>query len=96
VSWPHGENSALSSAFYYTLTLTRTYLPKDKPKYATGHTINLSGQIAVLALSLAGIAYCKWENRQRALGKRDHRLNGLSEAQIRNLGYRHPEFRYIT
>jgi hypothetical protein len=71
-------------------------VPKDGPKYHTGHTINLSGQIAVLFLSIAGIAYCKWENKQRATGKRDHRLNGLTEAQIKDLGYRHPEFRYIT
>jgi hypothetical protein len=54
------------------------------------------GQIGVLVLSLAGIAYCKWENKQRDLGKRDHRLNGLSDAEIRDLGYRHPAFRYIT
>jgi hypothetical protein len=39
--------------------------------------------------------YCKWENRQRDLGKRDHRLVGATAAQIKDLGYRHPEFRYI-
>ncbi|KAJ4291186.1 hypothetical protein N0V90_010384 [Kalmusia sp. IMI 367209] len=75
---------------------SRTYVSKESPKYPTGHTINLAGQIGVLFLSLAGIAYCKWENRQRDLGKRDHRLHGLSEAQIKDLGYRHPAFRYIT
>ena len=42
-----------------------------------------------------GIAYCKWENKQRNLGKRDHRLNGLSEEQVKDLGHRHPDFRYI-
>ena len=65
-----------------------------KTGYATGHTINLVGQIAVMVLSTAGIAYCKWENRQRDLGKRDHRLNG-TEAEVKDLGYRHPEFRLI-
>jgi len=53
------------------------------------------GQCCVLLLAVAGIFYSKWENRQRDLGKRDHRLNGLSEEEIRDLGYRHPEFRYI-
>ena len=71
-------------------------MSKEKPKYPTGHTINLAGQIGVLVLSLAGIAYCKWENRQRDRGKRDHRLYGLSESQIKDLGYRHTEYRYIT
>lgn len=48
-------------------------------------------------LSLFGLFYCYWENRQRDAGKRDHRLEGLSEEQIQNgeLGYRNPEFRYV-
>jgi len=93
---------AVSTAYIVTLgtaggiVATWTYIPKDAPRYETGHTINLAGNIAVLLLSLAGIAYCKWENRQRNLGKRDHRLDGLSEAGIKGLGYRHPDFRYIT
>lgn len=93
---------AVSGAYIVTLgtaggvLATWTYMAKDYPRYATGHTINLTGQIGVLVLSLVGIAYCKWENRQRDLGKRDHRLQNLDETQIRDLGYRHPEFRYIT
>ncbi|KAF9731430.1 hypothetical protein PMIN06_003117 [Paraphaeosphaeria minitans] len=93
---------AVSGAYVVTLgtaggvLATWTYAASDAPMYHTGHTINLAGQVAVLVLSLVGIAYCKWENRQRDLGKRDHRLNGLSEAQIQDLGYRHPAFRYIT
>jgi hypothetical protein len=73
---------------------TWTYVATDAPKYPTGHTINLAGQVCVLILAVFGIVYCKWENRQRDLGKRDHRLNGTA-AQIKDLGYRHPEFRLI-
>lgn len=93
---------AVSGAYVVTLgtaggvLATWTYRSQESPKYPTGHTINLAGQIGVLILSVAGIIYCKWENRQRNLGKRDHRLNGLSEAEIKDLGYRHPDFRYIT
>lgn len=93
---------AVSSAYIVTLgtaggiVATWTYRRADAPKYHTGHTINLSGQIGVLILATLGILYCKWENRQRELGKRDHRLNGLTDAQIKDLGYRHPDFRYIT
>ncbi|KAH7085586.1 major facilitator superfamily domain-containing protein [Paraphoma chrysanthemicola] len=92
---------SVSTAYVVTLgtaggiLATWTYTSKDAPKYPTGHTINLCGQICVLFLATGCIFYCKWENKQRDLGKRDHRLNGLSEAQIRELGYRHPEFRYI-
>jgi len=75
---------------------TWTYTFKDAPKYPVGHTINLIGQFCVFLLAVFGIAYCKWENRQRNSGKRNHRLHGKSEADIKDLGYRHPEFRLIT
>ena len=38
--------------------------------------------------------YIKWENAKRERGERDHRLDGKSEDEIKNLGYRHPKFRY--
>lgn len=73
-----------------------TYIQTDSPKYHTGHTINFVGQIAVFFLSIFGILYCARENRLRAAGKRDHRLEGLSEQQQDELGYRHPRFHYWT
>ncbi|KAJ9150928.1 MFS general substrate transporter [Pleurostoma richardsiae] len=78
------------------IVATWTYTANDAPKYHTGHTINLCGQIGVVCLSIFGILYCLYENRVRAAGKRDHRLEGLSEEQEVHLGYRHPNFRYIT
>jgi len=71
-------------------------MEEDKPKFHIGHSINLTGQILVFFLALWGIAYCAWENKQRAAGKRNHRLEGLSEEEALNLGYRHPGFRYMT
>ena len=73
-----------------------TYVRADAPKYFTGHTINLSGQIAVFFLTIFGIFYCIRENKLREAGKRDHRLEGLSDDEADHLGYRHPRFRYIT
>ena len=73
-----------------------TYLPADAPKYFTGHTINLTGQIAAVCLSIFGILYCIYENKARADGKRDHRLEGLTEAEQQGLGSLHPRFRYWT
>jgi len=73
-----------------------TYVKSDGPKYHTGHTINLVGQACTVLLSIFGILYCSWENRQRAAGKRDRRLDGLSPQEEMDLGYRHPSFRYMT
>jgi len=75
---------------------TWTYIATDGPTYYTGHTINFSGQIAAFFLSIFGILYCARENRLRAAGKRDHRLEGLSETEAEKLGYRHPRFHYWT
>lgn len=72
------------------------YLPNDGPDFPIGHTINLVAQFATLVLASGGIAYCVWENRLRARGGRDYRLEGLTEEQKNDLGYRHPDFRYIA
>lgn len=64
------------------------------PRYYAGHTINFAGQIGVLILALFGIFYCRWENKARAAGKRDHRLEGLTQEEQEALGSRHPNYRY--
>ncbi|KAK1773761.1 major facilitator superfamily domain-containing protein [Copromyces sp. CBS 386.78] len=93
---------AVTSGYVLTLgtiggiVATWAYIPDDAPKYHTGHTINLGGQIAIFCLSIFGIFYCAWENRARAAGKRDHRLQGLTEEQQEQLGNRHPRFQLWT
>jgi hypothetical protein len=76
------------------IVATWTYIAKDAPKYHNGHTINLVGQITVFILSISGILYCMYENRVRAAGKRDHRIQGLSHEEQLDLGHKHPDFRY--
>ncbi|GAP84115.2 putative major facilitator superfamily protein [Rosellinia necatrix] len=72
------------------------YLPRDGPNFPMGHSINFAAQVVVLFLSSFGIFYCLRENRIRARGGRDHRLVGLTEEEKADLGYRHPDFRYIA
>jgi len=76
---------------------TWTYLPNDAPDFVQGHAICLGGLVVAFLLAAGGVAYCRWENRQRRLGCRNWRLEGLSEEKEarRVLGYRHPDFRYI-
>ena len=62
-----------------------------RPRYITGHSINLGMLGLSMALATTNILYCKWENRQRETGKRDGRLQEGDEGM---LGYRHPSFRY--
>lgn len=77
------------------IVATWAYLVKDAPEYPIGHSINLGAQCVVLGLSSFGIGYCVWENRVRARGGRDYRLQGLNEQEKVDLGHHHPEFRYI-
>ena len=71
-------------------------MKSDGPKYPIGHTINLVGQLATVCLCIFGILYCAYENKARRAGKRNHRVEGLTEEEQVHLGYRHPNFRYIT
>ncbi|KAK4212153.1 high-affinity nicotinic acid transporter [Rhypophila decipiens] len=94
---------AVTTAYVVTLgtiggiVATWTYLPdRDGPKYFTGHTINFCGQIGTIALAIFGILYCMRENKLRAAGKRDHRLEGLSDSEQEALGSHHPRYRYWT
>ncbi|EFQ30885.1 major facilitator superfamily transporter [Colletotrichum graminicola M1.001] len=78
------------------IVATWTYTYKDAPKYFTGHTINLGGQSLTAMLAVFGIFYCMYENKSRATGKKDHRLEGLTNEEKDQLGHRHPSFRYMT
>ena len=62
-----------------------------RPRYITGHSINLGFLAMSLLLSTINMLYARWENKKRAQGKRDHRLLEGDEGM---LGYRHPQFRY--
>jgi len=68
---------------------TWTYLPNDAPRYIRGHSINFGAQVLGAVVGVIGIAYVRWENQQRNLGRRDHRLDGLDDTGKRDLGYRY-------
>lgn len=80
------------------LTATRrwTYLPTGAPEYHKGHSVFLGLMLFCFVIALLGTAHCYYENRLRARGGRDHRLEGLTSKEAREkLGHRHPEFRYM-
>ena len=62
-----------------------------RPRYQKGHAINIGALSLIVIFSSITMAYNAWENRLREQGKRDHRL---TEGAEKELGYRHPRFRY--
>ncbi|KAF4443578.1 major facilitator superfamily transporter [Fusarium acutatum] len=93
---------AVTSAYIVTigtlggLIATWTYLARDAPDFHTGHTVNACGQIAAVVVTTFGTLYCRWENKARDAGRRDHRLTGLTEAEQADLGHDHPDFRLLA
>lgn len=73
-----------------------TYTNKEAPLYVTGHSINMGFSTVAIGIVILYWWYCSWENRQRDLGRRDHRLINLTQEEIDNLGHRHPNFRYAS
>ncbi|GLB41650.1 putative MFS general substrate transporter [Lyophyllum shimeji] len=73
-----------------------TYLPADAPNYHNGNTLNLSTSCATCLLTGIGFLYLRHENAKRDQGKRDHRLQGKTPSEIEQLGYLHPNFRYLV
>ncbi|KAG8901490.1 hypothetical protein FRC00_006793 [Tulasnella sp. 408] len=76
------------------------YLPTDGPRYITGNSI-LIGAIAGLFITTTNknierqvvlILYNTWENKARAAGRRDWRLDADDET-VAKLGHLHPRFR---
>jgi MFS family permease len=78
---------------------TFAYTPDQKPRYIRGHTISLAFVSLAWVLIAANVAYCMWENKARAAGKRQGNIEkyqalvdaGLTKAPI---GDRHPDFRF--
>lgn len=91
---------ANTSAFISTFI----YLPKDKPDYVLGHSVNLGALILCFLTVCAQMMYLSWENKKRERGDRDDRLLsaddsgsagvGVSVGVEERLGYNHPSFRY--
>ncbi|GAA6003188.1 uncharacterized protein JCM10292_002909 [Rhodotorula paludigena] len=78
-----------------SMVCTWLYLPKYRPRYIPGNSFNLAASLSAITLALCLMFYCIWENKQREAGKRDHRLEGLTEEQARALGHRHPSYRLM-
>ena len=73
--------------------LTSRLMRPCRPKYVTGHSINVGFLVLSLILTTTNMVYAQLENRKRARGDRDSRLS-LADGDEGMLGYRHPSFRY--
>lgn len=78
------------------LIATWTYLPTDAPEYAIGNSINLSCAIAWTTVAVLGVFWMKWDNNKRearSAGAHEQ-LAGMSEKDIQDLEWKHPDWRW--
>ncbi|GAA5901314.1 hypothetical protein JCM6882_007744 [Rhodosporidiobolus microsporus] len=78
------------------LISTWMFLPKDGPRYYPGNATNLAACVIVFLLVGGLWIWQVKENRAKANGRDDYLLEGKTEAEIAQLGQRHPAFRYST
>ncbi|KIH88118.1 MFS transporter [Sporothrix brasiliensis 5110] len=83
-----GNSAGIMSGYVYPAA--------EGPRYVKGHAISLAmGAFAVVTYGLVW-AYYVYENKQRTAGKRDARISGLTDDQVRELGDKSPHFIFAT
>ncbi|KAG8772110.1 hypothetical protein FRC12_003246 [Ceratobasidium sp. 428] len=70
------------------------YLPGDSPRYHIANNVQIAAQGAMFVLVVVLILHNIHENRRRARGERDYRLNA-DENTVARLGSLHPSFRLV-
>jgi hypothetical protein len=78
-----------------SIAATWSYINTDaKTGYRIGNSLNTATAVTVIITSLGLVVYQMRENKKRAAGGRDYRLQVSSE-KVATLGHLHPDFRYI-
>lgn len=65
----------------------------DGPAYVPGISVCIGFQVMGILAAVNMWICCRWENKQRDLGKRDY-LRELPQEEVDKLGEKHPDFRY--
>jgi hypothetical protein len=79
------------------LLATWTYLPWDGPMYPIGNGLNLAMSGLIGVASIAGLFWMKADNKRRdkvTPAEREELLAGLTPAQISDLEWKHPDWRW--
>lgn len=76
------------------LISTWSFLPSDAPNYHIGNGLNLATSTTVLLCSIGLLFWMKMDNHKREKRDVDGELAGLSEAEIQDLDWKHPAFRW--
>jgi hypothetical protein len=90
-TWTFLATEAPNCAFRRDPGRTELKAPRADP---TGNGLNCAAAAGIVIAVLGVMFWIRRENAAREAGKRDHRLEGLSEDDLHRLGHRHAAFRY--
>lgn len=76
------------------LASTWAFVKTDAPYYNIGTGLNLAAQICVIFVSTVLYLWIKRDNKRREKVDSVEVLTGLSASEIRNLDWKHPDFRW--
>ncbi|CAI4213270.1 unnamed protein product, partial [Parascedosporium putredinis] len=71
-----------------------SFLPWDAPNYHIGNGLNLATTGSILILSIFTLWWMKKDNAKRDTRNIDEELSGLTQAEIQDLDWKHPAFRW--
>lgn len=78
----------------WLLTISQLYPAKEGPRFVRGHAVTLSMVAFASAVYAFMTFYYARVNARRARGEEDHKIQGMSESEIRELGDDSPRFVY--
>jgi len=76
------------------LISTWSFLPFDAPNYHIGNGLNLATSGTVLVISTVILFWMKTDNKKREHRSVEEELAGMSQAEVEDLDWKHPAFRW--
>ena len=76
------------------LIATWSFLPFDAPNYPIGNGLNLATSTTILITALVLMIWMRLDNKRREKVDAEAVLHGLSQKDVQDLDWRHPEFKW--
>ena len=70
------------------------YQTHEGPQFIKGHAVSMALVASSTLIYIAFWFYFRYQNKRRAEGKLDHKVEGMTEEEIEELGEDNPRFRY--
>jgi MFS family permease len=77
-----------------SLISTWAFQSWDGPDYRIGNGLNFATSSSMMVVGILALFWMNWDNKKREDRDADDELAGLSEQEIENLEWKHPQFRW--